>query len=294
MLAVRDALSRRLAWIAAAIALFAVLANGSARADIALAFGVYSSDKPSAMVEQVRPTLNALERDLTASLKQPVRITMQVFRTYEEGIEALVAKRVDFMRLGAVSYFTAKRQDAGIRILAVEVNDGGAIQNGVICVRSDSAIKTLADLRGKSFAFGDKNSTLGRYVAQLFLVKAGIRSGDLASFDYLDRHDRVGAAVGAGQYDAGALEQTMFKKLVAEGVPIRALATYPNATKPWPARHGLEPRLFDALRQALLHIDDPKALELLRFDGFAMPDEAALELTRQAIEENDSFFAAKN
>jgi phosphonate transport system substrate-binding protein len=294
MIAAPASFPKNLAWFVAAIALIALLVHNSARAEIALTFGVYASDKPSAMVEQVRPTLNALEHDLTGSLKRPVRITMQVFRSYDEGVAALIAKQVDFMRVGAASYVMVKRQDAGIRILAVEVNDGAASYNGIICVRSDSAIKTLADLRGKSFAFGDKNSTMGRYAAQLILVKAGIRSSDLARFDYLDRHDRVGTAVGAGQYDAGALEETMFKKLVAEGIPIRALASFPNATKPWPARAGLEPRLFDALRQALLHIDDPKALEPLRFEGFALPDEAALELTRQAIEENGRFFTAAN
>ncbi len=294
MIATPASIPRNLAWFAAAIALIALLAHNPARAEIALTFGVYTSDKPSAMVEQVRPTLNVLERDLSGSLKQPVRITMQVFRSYDEGVAALIAKQVDFMRLGAASYVLAKKQDAGIRILAVEVNDGAASFNGVICVRAASSIMTLANLKGKSFAFGDKNSTMGRYAAQLILVKAGIRSSDLARFDYLDRHDRVGAAVGAGQYDAGALEETMFKKLVAEGIPIRALATYPNATKPWPARAGLEPRLFDALRHALLHIDDPQALEPLRFEGFAMPDEAAFEQTRQAIEENDRFFTATN
>jgi len=219
---------------------------------------------------------------------------MQVFRSYEEGVAALIAKQVDFMRVGPASYVLARKQDAGVRILAVEVNDGATSFNGIICVRADSPIKSLADLRGKSFAFGNKNSTLGRYIAQSMLIEAGIRASDLARFDYLDRHDRVGAAVGAGQYDAGALEETTFKKLVAEGVPIRALATFPSTTRPWPARAGLEPRLFDALRHALLHIDEPVALEPLRFDGFALPDEAAFEQTRRAIEENGRFFTAAN
>ncbi len=294
MIATPASIPRNLAWFAAAIALIALLAHSPARAEITLTFGVYTSDKPSAMVEQIRPTLNVLERDLTGSLKQPVRITMQVFRSYDEGVAALIAKQVDFMRVGPASYVLAKKQDAGVRILAVEVNNGATSFNGVICVRAASSIMTLANLKGKSFAFGSKNSTLGRYIAQRMLLEAGIRASDLARFDYLDRHDRVGAAVGAGQYDAGALEETTFKKLVAEGVPIRALASFPNTTRPWPARAGLEPRLFDALRQALLHIDDPQALEPLRFDGFALPDEAAFEQTRQAIEENDRFFTATN
>jgi hypothetical protein len=38
----------------------------------------------------------------------------------------------------------------------------------VIAVQKDSPLKTLAELKGKKFAFGDQNSTIGRYLAQFY------------------------------------------------------------------------------------------------------------------------------
>ena len=75
---------------------------------------------------------------------------------------------------------------------------------------------------------------------------------DLSNYEYLGRHDKVGRAVGSRLFDAGALEETTFQKLVKKGVPIRAIATFSNSTRPWVGRAGMEPEVQQALRQALL------------------------------------------
>ncbi|MDH3918081.1 MAG: PhnD/SsuA/transferrin family substrate-binding protein, partial [Rhodospirillales bacterium] len=162
---------------------------------------------------------------------------------------------------------------------------------GVICVRRDSDITALGQLEGRSFAFGNTRSTLGRYLAQLTLFRSGISAQDLARYEYLGRHDKVGRAVGSGLFDAGAVEETVFAKLVKQGVPIRAIATYATATKPWVARQGLAARVKLALRQALLGLSDRSALQALRFDGFLAGDDSDFGATRQAIKENPRFFA---
>ena len=41
---------------------------------------------------------------------------------------------------------------------------------------------TVEDLRGRTFAFGDRNSTIGRYLSQLHLMEHGIRAPDLAGY----------------------------------------------------------------------------------------------------------------
>src|ERR1700730_16064199 len=67
----------------AAAPFLAALLPGSARADIALRFGTYASDKPSAMVEQLRPTLDRLEQAMSERLGEPVTIKLRVARDYE-------------------------------------------------------------------------------------------------------------------------------------------------------------------------------------------------------------------
>jgi phosphonate transport system substrate-binding protein len=277
----------------ALVCLLALLGGVSepAQAELALTFGAYSSDKPSAMVAQIRPSLNEVARDMSAVLGEAVEISMQVVRSYEDGVGLVVSGRVDFARLGAASYVAAIDQNPDLEILAMENKRGSKSFRGVICVRQDSDITELGQLKGRSFAFGNTRSTLGRYLAQLTLFNAGILAEDLDHYEYLGRHDKVGRAIGSGLFDGGAVEETVFAKLVKQGVPIRAIATYTTATKPWVARQGLDPRIKQALRQALLNLREPSALQALRFDGFLAGDDSDFEDTRLAIQENPRFFA---
>lgn len=262
----------------------------SARADIHLTFGVYASDKPTAMVEQIRPTLDLLEKSLSPNLEEPVTIKMQVYRDYETARAKFVAGAVDFMRLGAASYIEAKKMAPDIEIIAAEKFNNSHFFEGVICVNAYGNIRQITDLADKTFAFGSEESTIGRYLAQLYLAQHGITRSKLKSFAYLERHDRVGTAVGLGQFDAGALEGTIFEKLVTSGVPIRAIASFPNVTKAWVARAGLAKHIKTALAGALDSIRDPTALTALRFDGFEPASDSEYDLIRTAIDRNGLFF----
>jgi len=193
--------------IAILISLFVI----NVHADIHLTFGVYTSDKPSSMVKKFRPLLNSLEIKLAEEIGSKVKIKMKVAKSYEEGIQDIVTGRDDISRLGPASYIEVKTQNPGVSILAMESKNGAKKFNGVICVRQDSDIKKVADLKGKRFAFGNQRSTIGRYLSQQFLIKNGIKASDLSSFDYLGRHDRVGEAVAQGKYDAGALKRAPTK-----------------------------------------------------------------------------------
>ncbi len=263
--------------------------GGPAVAQTELVFGAYTSEQPAALVAQVRPALDVVSRQLSKEFGNPVTIRIEITRTYQEGVKLIVDRRADFMRVGAASYITAREKDPGISLLVLENVGGKSTFNGVIAVHRDSDITNLRQLKGKSFAFGSPESTLGRYFAQQRLLRVGIRAQDLSRFAYLDRHDTVGEAVGSGLFDAGALEETMFRKLTDGGTPIRALTSYPNVTRPWIARSRLDPKLLTALRRQLLAIDDKDALRAMRFDGFLDGREADFEPTRQAMAESRMF-----
>ena len=261
-----------------------------AKAEVSITFGVYTSDKPSAMVRQLRPTLDLVEQRVAEALGEPVEVKIEVVRGYAAGAELILSGKADVMRLGPASYVRVKDKEAGIELLAMENKNGANTFEGVIAVHENSDITEVSQLRGRTFAFGSQRSTLGRYFAQLELTHAGILASDLKSYEYLGRHDKVGQAVGAGLFDAGALEGTMFKKLQAKGVPIRAIHIMRNATKAWAARAGLDPRLKQAVSQALLGINDHKALTALRFDGFLPGHDSDYDPTREAINRNSEFF----
>lgn len=248
-----------------------------------LRFGVYTTDKPTAMVKKLRPILNALETDLSQRLGTPWTIRLQVARNYAQGLQDLITGKVDVVRFGAASYVQAKAANPQIKILAVENHRGGKTFNGVICIHADSPIQHAHDLKGKRFAFGNARSTFGRYLSQHYLLDHGLTASDLAGFAFLGRHDKVGAAVGAGAFDAGALKENTFHKLVRQGVPLRALATVPIVTRPWVARSDMPEPLYQAIRDTLLHLKAPKALKALKKDGFLPGDDADYDGIRAAM-----------
>ena len=272
----------------AAIAL--LLLSAPTHATIHLSFGLYTSNKPTSMVRQFRPVLDLMEVQLSELLGEAVEIRMQVAKDYSQGIEHLASGKVDFSRFGPASYIEAKKANSGLRILAMERVNGDKVFYGIIAVAKDNPIASVNELRGKSFAFGNDQSTIGRYLSQQFLRNNGIYSADLSRYDYLGRHDAVGTAVGANHFEAGALNESTFNKLVSKGVAIRELARFPNVTKPWIAREGLPPALFEAVRQALLNLSDPVLQKTLKVDGFVSGDDADYEDIRTAIEKNNLFF----
>ncbi len=283
------------AWcLAAAVALFGATWSSASWAKVSLVFGTYSSDKPSAMVAQLRPSLDNIAQSMEEILGEEVEISMKVVRSYDDGVALIVEGQVDFMRLGPASYVRAKDDNPGIEVLVMENKDGAKQFNGVIAVHEDSDITEVSQLAGRTFAFGSKRSTLGRYFSQLYLMQHGVMAKDLARYEYLGRHDKVGQAIGSGLFDAGALEGTTFAKLVKKGVPIRAIAKFSNSTRPWVARAGMRPEIANALREAMLELSNPEALKALRFDGFFPGDDSDYENTRQAIRENHRFFAQQN
>lgn len=255
-----------------------------------LNFGVYSANKPSAMVKVFRPVLKQLESSMSANLQREVDIRMQIAKDYDQGISDLVNGGVDFSHFGPASYVEAKRMNNNINIIAVEKLKNSKVSYGIIAVHNDSPFKTISDLRGKSFAFGDEGSTIGRFLSQLELVQANILGVDLSRYEYLGRHDKVGTAVGAGAFDAGALNEKTFLKLVEAGEPIRELVRFPNVSKPWIARSGLDDEVLTALRESLLSITDPKVFKAMKIDGFLEGSDVDYAVIRRAMENNDAFF----
>lgn len=255
---------------------------------ISLSFGVMQSDKATVMYRKLTPILDALGDDLEKRLHAPVDIHLSIFRSYDEGIDALVKGQIDFARVGPASYITAKEREAAIQLIAMEQENGQKRFKGVIVVREESSLKKLADLKGKRFAFGDPNSTIGRYLSQAELVKAGIHAEDLAGFEYLDRHDKVAAAVEVGDYDAGAIAWSTYEAANKKGT-LRVLVSFDNVTKPWVARPGLQPALIDALRQSLCDLKDPATLKELKISGFTSTSDEEYHFVREGMKTADEF-----
>lgn len=264
--------------------------SGQAFSSIDLTFGVYTSNKPTAMIAKFRPLLNVLENDLSELLNEKVNIRLKIAKSYEQGRRHLLQGEVDFSRFGPVSYVMAKDQKPAISILAIESNHGLAHFKGVIAIHGDSKLTGIEQLQGKSFAFGNETSTIGRYLSQLYLYEHGIHAQDLASYKYLGRHDKVGMMVAYGHYDAGALNEKTYEQLLKKGKNLKVLASFSCPTKPWLARSGLPVEIKNALTSALLNFKDEKVLQKLKYQGFLTVDDSHYDVVRTAIKRNSEFF----
>ena len=246
-----------------------------------LTFGVYTHVRSTEVYKKFSSISHYLERSL-AERGIHKRVHLKIYTTYPQAIDALASGEVDFARYGPVSYILAKRKNQGIRLLAMESNAGKKSFSGVIAVPSKSRVMSIKDLQGGRFAFGDRNSTTGRYLSQAALVEAGLSAADLDKVAYLGRHDKVAFAVASGNYDAGAMNENTFNKYKNEK-GLRSILRFDCVTKPWVAREGLDATTFDALRQILLDLNNPELLKPLKRDGLLPADDSEYDSIREAM-----------
>lgn len=252
--------------------------------------GVYTSDRATEMYKTFTPLLEAASASLTQQLHRPVDVELVISRTYNAAQEQLASGGVDIARFGPASYVLTKEKAPGISIIAVEEVGEKRNFNGILFVRADSGIAQLAQLRGKTFAFGDKCSTIGRYLPQVALVESGMHANDLTHYAYLERHDKVVTAVLNGEYDAGAAKEATVAKYQNRQPGLRVLKILTNVTKPWLAREGLDSAVVAALRKFLLSYHDEKILTLLDdASGFQLGKDEDYDPIRKAMKAAEEF-----
>jgi phosphonate transport system substrate-binding protein len=272
-------------WLAGAESGKQALAARPTQAVREFCFGYYTSDNVRAVYKKFTPVRQYLQEQL-GHMGMQVSIQNKIYHSYSEANDALVKGECDFFRFGPASYVIAKERNPQVQLIAIEHKQGEKRSTGAIVVRNESRFKSLADLKGATFAFGDEFSTIGRYLAQAELVKAGIHVAELEDFEYLGRHDWVARAVLEGKFEAGAVNSGTLKKA---GEGLRALVTFPNVSRPWVARSGLEPKVLAALKTALLGLKDPAVLEALEEDGFLETDDSDFQFVREGMKLAEQF-----
>jgi putative selenate ABC transporter binding protein len=134
---------------------------------------------------------------------------------YAATVEGLAAKKLDLVWYGGFTSVQAvKRTNGQATRLAMRQED--AEFKSVFISRKDGAIKALADLKGKTFAFGSVSSTSGHLMPRYFLLKNGVNPDrDFAQKPaFSGAHDATALWVESGKVDAGALNFLVWDKLV--------------------------------------------------------------------------------
>jgi phosphonate transport system substrate-binding protein len=198
---------------------------------------------------------------LSKECGQPIKI--KVSKSYESHIKKVGENLMDLAYMGPGPYVKMTHTYGRKPILAgLEVN-GKPFFHGMIITRQKSTIKTLQDLQGKRFAFGDPHSTMSYLLPRSMLRQAGVDLGNLEKYEFLGSHNNVALAVLGGYYDAGGVKEGVFYKYQGRG--LRMLAKSPAiAEHVFVASDRLPEATTNTLRQALLNLKDKTILSSIK------------------------------
>ncbi len=244
---------------------------------------VYTSDKEITMKKKISPLVSYLQKELGNN----INLTLNIYPSYKKAIDALTRGKCSIARFGPVSYVTAKKYNPKIRIIAIELKNGKKINSGHFVVHEKSKIKKLKDIIGKDVAFGNKFSTIGRYLAQNELLKRGIKASDLKSCVYLGRHDAVAMGVYIRRYDIGPIKDGTLKKYKIKN--LKEIAKINAITKPWIASSKVDKSLFIKLQNIFLNLQDKEILKNLGNNGFTLGKDSEFNIIRRAMKNAQLF-----
>ena len=244
-------------------------------------------------MQNARPLVEILREELA------MEIEPFVATDYTGIVEALRAEKLDLAFLAPASYVLAK-EEADIKVLLKSERKGIPSYYAAIITRADSGIRTLDDLRGKSFAFGDSLSTTGHVFPRKMLKERGIDPvRDFKQILYSGGHDATVLAVLNHKVDAGATyanspdgEDTAwmrYLKTPEEIKQIRAIAF----SEPIPAdnlviRVRLDERVANKIVEIFLRLsNDPAGKKMFRdlyqIDGFVPASDRDYDSVREAF-----------
>jgi phosphonate transport system substrate-binding protein len=240
-------------------------------------------ENASTIIQNAQPLRAHLERTLSR------QIEIVVTTDYSSMIEAMRFGRIEIAYFGPFSYVLAKSRAPLIEPFAVGIERGSPTYRSVVVAGTDSPVKTLADVRGRPFAFGDQASTSSHLIPRAMLVRAGLKGGDDYRVVHLGTHDAVARAVQNAQVPAGALSKSILDTLYARNMVDRArlaeiVLSDPIPNYPMVLQGNLAEPLKAAIRTAFLELTDAAVLRSFRVEGFAATDDAAYNILRETAQ----------
>ncbi len=166
-------------------------------------------ESPTELARKAAPLMKYLEARLV------MKVEYTPVTDYAAAVEALVNKKVDLAWFGGFTFVQAHARSGGKMIPLVQREEDEKFRS--VFITSDPAIKALADLKGKDLSFGSQSSTSGHLMPRSFLLQAGIDPDkDFKRVAYSGAHDATVAAVAAGKVQAGALNISVWERLVSD------------------------------------------------------------------------------
>jgi phosphonate transport system substrate-binding protein len=245
--------------------LAAALFSGFASAQAQAVFRITAipDESPTELARKAAPLVKYLESKLG------MKVEFTPVTDYAAAVEVLINKKVDMAWFGGFTFVQAHVRSGGKVIPLVQREEDERFRS--VFITADPAIKTLADLKGKDFSFGSQSSTSGHLMPRSFLLQNGIDPDkDFKRVAFSGAHDATVAGVAAGKVQAGALNISVWEKLVADKKVDTTKVSVFYTTPPyydynWTVHAEMPAALRDKLAAALLGLsrDTAEGKEIL-------------------------------
>ncbi|KQN78823.1 phosphonate ABC transporter substrate-binding protein [Duganella sp. Leaf61] len=245
-------------------------------------------EAPTELQRKFKPLGDYLEK------KIGMKVEFTPVTDYAASVEALINKKVDMVWFGGFTFVQAKERSKNQVTPLVQRAEDEKFRSVFITTQKD--INKLEDLKGHTLTFGSESSTSGHLMPRSFLLAAKINPDtDLKRIAFSGAHDATVAAVAGGKVDAGALNISVWEKLVAEkkvdpGV-VRVFYTTPGYYDyNWTVRTDMNADLKKKLTDAFLALDpknpqDKVIMDLQRASKF-IPTKAENYIAIEAAAQN--------
>jgi phosphonate transport system substrate-binding protein len=241
----------------------ALLSAGASYAEQVLRVSAIPDESPTELQRKFKPLGSYLEQKLG------MKVVFTPVTDYAASVEGLINHKLDMVWFGGFTFVQANERSHGKIVPIVQREEDEKFKS--VFITTDKSINKLEDLKGKTFSFGSESSTSGHLMPRYYLLAAHVNPDtDLKRVAFAGAHDATAAAVAGGKVDAGALNISVWEKLVAEGKAdpkkLRVFYTTPGYYDyNWSVRADMDPALRKKLTDAFLALDpkNPKDKEIL-------------------------------
>lgn len=233
-----------------------------------------------------------LKAYLERKLGRPVNLVIPT--NYNATVEALGNGSLDFAYLGGLTYIKAHSR-YGVVPLVQRSSD---LQfRSLFITSTHSGIRSLVDLKGKTFAFGDINSTSGHLMPYLEMRQAGVDPNTALKYRYTGSHPATAKAVESGAADAGALDESVYNAMISEGKldPSKVRVFYtskPFVDYVWVARKDIDQATQEKFAEAFTDLREGQnddILKILRGRNFVRASNEEYKILRLVAEDLNMF-----
>jgi len=257
---------------------------------------LYGVDKPITVALILDGSTQAdrepLQAYLTKAMGRPVNVAAPDLLL--ETSARLADGSYDFACLGALMYI---RSRAWYGVIPLVQRTSDLHLHSVFITGTGSSIRSLRDLKGKQFAFGDINGTSTHLIPYRELKRAGINPETDLQVRYSGSNPATAALVETGVVDAGVLDETIFNSLISDGKlnsqKFRVFYTSrPFVSYVFVARKDVPEAEREKFVRALLALKegkDDRVLKILRAKQFVVANDEEYATIRQIAHQLNMF-----